>query len=1219
MLKRVVLTVLVAAFFALTAIWSAQQYKLGFQPQQIAKQIEKNLLHELSLLNQEATILRKASPQDKHWAEAKYAFQLFDSARLIAWTSRGYAPETAALISRDSISLFQSNRGDYLVRKWELANHKILLGVLPLIERYKVNNQYLRTTWNSVVFPIENIQVLKSDGAVGLPIKNFFAISDEFVLDSLPFDWCSFLLAVVSFFMLLLALALTIQWLRRIGWYDVSFLVLLIVLLLFRLVMIRFNFPAVLGYSTLFDPQKFASSWLNVSLGDFLLNALVVAGCSIYLFTIYTRLKLFDRLLQSSHLIKVLASIFLLTLALFAFLFPFLFYEIIFHNSSIRLDISQSIFFDELRVIAFACVILGFVSSFIFCHVAVTYAKHLINQVYFLAALTASVILFSGYAWLSNHDYTLPLVIAIGYILVLFATNLSSSLSKIGFVGFSYFLFAACSYGLLGAMSVRYFSQEATYKAQLRFANNSLINHDILGEFILFDAGKKIAEDIFIQSRFANPFLPKSGIRERVQQLYINPYFDRYEVNIYLYDVAGEAITDDVQSDLVGSIQRVQKVATKTDYEGVYWLNEPKTKSIKRYINIISINNSNPLGYVLIDLSLKRITPRSVYPELLLDNRFAQFLNTEDFSYGFFLRGQLITSNGDFNYRHYNTAKILSNPLLFAQGVTVDGYNHIAVDNEGSEVVVVSAKVYEWYHVLANFSFWFVAGLIIVFCWILVLALMSFYRSYKLSYSTRIQMYIYAAFILPLLALAIATLTITNNSYHRERNDNAADKSEVIAETIAQTIELADSSQSIQGISAQLASLAKSSQTDITLFNAQGELLASSQPLIFENQLQSKHLNREAYYRLSTLHENYVVRSEQIGALQYSSTYRAVRAPLTGSLLGVVNFPFFQSAKTTEQLQALVFSNILVVFVVVFLLFNILSTYAVNWLTFPLKFITRSLSATTLTGENKPLHWKSNDEIGMMVAEYNRMLQNLESSKAELARTQKESAWREMAQQVAHEIKNPLTPMKLMLQRMELNAAFETDEKKQALKTMLQQVEILNGIATSFSSFAKMPVPILTKTNLVQSLSKAVALYAHGTYGNVVFNTEYSEVLVMGDEQLLTRIFSNLIINGLQAHASESEATVEVTLEIDKSTATISFADNGSGIPEGYEDKIFIPSFSTKKTGSGLGLAIAKQGIEHMNGKIGFEANENVGCRFYIQLPVITFLLSSPSNSSLPY
>ncbi|MFM7857420.1 MAG: hypothetical protein ACKO96_37245, partial [Flammeovirgaceae bacterium] len=741
-----------------------------------------------------------------------------------------------------------------MVTKWELANQKILLGVLPLIERYKVNNQYIQTTWNAAVFPIDNIQVLKADGAIGLPIKNLFNISDEFVLDSLPFDCRSFVLAIISFFMLLLALVLVIQWLRRIGWLDVSFLVLLIVLLVFRLVMIQFDFPAVLGYSTLFDPQKFASSWLNVSLGDFLLNALVVAACSIYLFTIYTRLKLFERLLRSSHLIKVLASIFFLTLALFAFLFPFLFYEIIFHNSSIHLDISQYIFFDELRIIAFACVILGFISSFIFCHVAVTYARHLINRLYFIIALTTSVILFAGYAWLSNHDYILPLVIAIGYILVLFATNLSSSLPKIGFVGFSYFLFAACSYGLLGALSVRYFSQEATYKAQLRFANNSLINHDILGEFILFDAGKKIAQDIFIQSRFANPFLPKSGIRERVQQLYINPYFDRYEVNIYLYDVAGEAITDGVQSDLVGSIQRVQKVAMKTDYEGVYWLNEPKTNSIKRYINIISISNPSPLGFVLIDLSLKRLTPRSVYPELLLDNRLTQFLNTEDFSYGFFLQGQLITSNGDFNYRHYNTATMLANPLLFTQGIIANGYSHLAVDNEGSEMVVVSAKVYNWFHVLANFSFWFVVGLIIVFCWVLVLALMSFHRSYKLSYSARIQMYIYAAFILPLVALAVATLTITNKSYHRERNDGAAAKSEVIAETIAQWLELADSLQNIQGISAQLASLAKSSQTDVSLFNAHGELLASSQPLIFENQLQSKHLNREAFYRLSNLH-----------------------------------------------------------------------------------------------------------------------------------------------------------------------------------------------------------------------------------------------------------------------------------------------------------------------------------------------------------------------------
>jgi two-component system, NtrC family, nitrogen regulation sensor histidine kinase NtrY len=1202
MVKRLAL-ILVVAFSCLSvAFWYARHYKSGFRPQQVAKQIEQNVALQLNRLNETAATLRIAPVEDARWAQSHYPFLLLDSTGLLAWTHAGYFPEAFEDNTTDSLQLLQLSRGDFLLRKWFVNDHQTLVGVLPLVERFKVNNEYLRPTWNPAIFPIENIQVLPAQDSVGLAVGNGFKIGDEFVIDALPFDWGSFAWAMAGLLLLITAIILIVQWAKQKGWFDISFLLLLTLLLFLRLAMIQVNFPAALGYWSLFDPQKFASSWINVSLGDFLLNSLVVAACSAYLFAIYPRLKLFEWLLRTSPIIKTLASALFLTLALFAFLFPFLFYEIIFHNSSIRLDVTQFVFFDSLRVIAFLCVLLGTFSSFVFCHVAITYARHLITGFKFFVSLGSAIAVFLLYAWASDHDYTMPLLVAIAYLLMLFVTNLPSSLSKAGFVTFSYFLLAACAYSSLAALSIRYFSREATLQSQLRFATNNLVNHDILGEFILFDASKKIAQDPFIQSRFSNPFLSKAGIRERVQQLYINPYFDRYDVAIQLYNVAGQPIANSTDGDLVQSIQTIQNSAVKTEYEGVYWLKE--FKSIKRYISIVSINKGGPLGYVLIDLRLKRLAPHSVYPELLLDNRFAQFVNTEDFSYGFFARGQWVASSGDFNYRQQPAVETLSNASLFREGISAGGYHHIALENDEGEVVVVSAKVYRWYDVLANFSFWFVLGLMLVFCWMVGYALLSLYRGYKPTYAARIQLYVYGAFILPLVVLAVATVSISNQTYKEEQNEQIASRSEALTESIAPWLEMPDSVRDGGTLSQQLAALSKSSQTDVSLFDARGELLATSQPLIFENQLQTRHLNRQAFHRVAVLNENYVVCSEQIGKLQYSSSYRAVRGA-SGELLGVVNFPFFQSARANEKSQALVVGNIMVVFVVVFLLFNFISMYAVNWLTFPLKFITRTLGATTLTGKNNPLQWKSNDEIGMMVTEYNRMLQNLENSKAELARTQKESAWREMAQQVAHEIKNPLTPMKLTLQRMELNAGNGSEDKKRAIKTLLQQVEILDGIASSFSSFAKMPVPILNQINLVQTVAKAVALYAQGASGKVLFTAPAGEWWVMGDEQLLIRIFSNLIINGLQANPDESAAKVVVSMNAGDQRAIISFADNGVGISEEVMDKIFIPSFSTKKSGSGLGLAIAKQGIEHMNGKIWFETKTGIGSTFYIELPLI--------------
>jgi two-component system, NtrC family, nitrogen regulation sensor histidine kinase NtrY len=260
--------------------------------------------------------------------------------------------------------------------------------------------------------------------------------------------------------------------------------------------------------------------------------------------------------------------------------------------------------------------------------------------------------------------------------------------------------------------------------------------------------------------------------------------------------------------------------------------------------------------------------------------------------------------------------------------------------------------------------------------------------------------------------------------------------------------------------------------------------MVTSQPDIFENQLTSVYLPRKTWQQIVDGGESYLVKRENIGSLQYNSSYLAIKSPVTGKLLGILNLPFFKSAEVFEKNQVAVFANMLVIFVIVFILFSVLTFYAVDWLTFPLRFIAKTVGKTTLVGYNKPLQWESNDEIGMMVSEYNRMLINLEQSKIELARSQKESAWREMAQQVAHEIKNPLTPMRLTLQQMELSHRGD-DKKLSSIKMLLEQVTILNDIASSFSTFAKMPSPQLVKLDVVKVLANAVSLYNNHSTGAI--------------------------------------------------------------------------------------------------------------------------------------
>jgi signal transduction histidine kinase len=342
-----------------------------------------------------------------------------------------------------------------------------------------------------------------------------------------------------------------------------------------------------------------------------------------------------------------------------------------------------------------------------------------------------------------------------------------------------------------------------------------------------------------------------------------------------------------------------------------------------------------------------------------------------------------------------------------------------------------------------------------------------------------------------------------------------------------------------------------------------------------------------------------------VGSLQYFIAYSALKSSQTGDVIGILGIPFFQSGILLEKLQTVVLANILNIFAFIFIALLVLSYFVSEWLTFPLRFITQSLRKTSLTKTNHPLTWNAADEIGLMVKEYNAMLYKLGESKNELEHTQREKAWREIAQQVAHEIKNPLTPMKLMLQQLERslqagNGAVEKSQK--AITALLAQVDTLNEIASSFSGFAKMPELIIKKLELVSAVKRSVDL--HSSSGDISFKSAAKTIDVQGDEQLLHRTFSNLILNGLQSGNPGQSVRIQVSIDRAGDHVRVRFHDNGKGIAPDIADLVFLPHFSTKKSGSGLGLAIARQGIEQMQGKIWFESTPGKGTTFFIELPV---------------
>ncbi|HEY5824959.1 MAG TPA: ATP-binding protein [Cyclobacteriaceae bacterium] len=1182
--------------------------------EEMGKIITLNIQHQLEQVEKESDEIVNSD----NWNNHGHSFFLIDSTGGVRqWNKNDFLPDLRLLRDSFDVRWINTSRGDFLIDRVKKTSRGELIAVIPLVEQFKIVNNFLEAKWNSAIFPISGIQLIDPALTEGLPIKGRnntilfrVLIADKVYLqDSGQFVFQFFWWLGIGGLVILL-FRISFQ-LYNAAKGESGFLVLGSGLLFIRLVCVYFNLPNFYSSDPLFDPRIFASSSITSSIGDLLLNTLCVVTLCLYVFLTYDQWRTFHRLLQWNGWKKQIALCVLASFSFFIILFPFLYFETIFHNSSISLDITQSIQFDLVRVVAFICVIFSSLASFSFAHVFFRLFLKLSGHQWLnvISYLLIGGLFFVIYFLILERDYWITLTCSLVYFLLVYLFNFSGTLKHRSYRTFFYLLTTLFLFSVQAAVSVKRFAQEKKINSQFRFANEFLVGRDFLGEFLLSESIAKIKEDPFIQSSFSNPFLSKSSIRQKVRQIYLNNYFDRYDITIHLYNSTGQPIDNEPFLDFATQVQKYQNQSGTSTYKGIYFTINSDNQSDQKYLVVAPVERSGvPAGFVVLELSTKKLIPRNVYPELLVDNRFAVYLRSREYSFAIYSKDKLISSFGEFNFEREWTTDELSNPDLLKQGIVIGDFIHVGVEDEDDRIAVVSSRTYPIFYLLGNFSFWIVIGFVLVLIGLLMQGVYDWSKGERVNYSSRVQLYFYSGLLLPLLVVSATTLSIITRSAADQLNQEFSDKSKLLSESLTpDLVSLAVRELSNDEFERKLHEISRVSDVDATVYDSTGLLIASSQPLIFDYQFKSELIDSEALDKIARGKEVSFVKEDRIGSLNYYSAFSAIRSPINGHLLGVVSLPFFGSASSLERTQIDILINILSIFTVVLLVFSILSLLAADQLTYPLRIIAKSLSRTTLTGHNEPLAWNSTDEIGVMVKEYNRMVQNLEQSKIELARSQKESAWREMAKQVAHEIKNPLTPMKLSLQQMEQQLKSEDglsrERAERSVRTMLTQVEILNEIASSFSTFARMPTPVMNKIELNTILKKTVDLYASNEGGKVSWHPSELPIFIMGDDQLLVRIFSNIVLNALQA-GEEGKVMVKVSLKRVKASCLVIIEDNGKGIPDEMIEKIFVPYFSTKKSGSGLGLAIVKQGVEQSGGTVNLESKEGKGTTFYIQFPL---------------
>ncbi|HEY9486897.1 MAG TPA: hypothetical protein VIQ51_01115, partial [Chryseosolibacter sp.] len=982
---------------------------ISFRPgagQLRAERVAQNLAEELRTIDKEIKPLLGESFNYNSVLALKttYPFFVYDRNRLRYWSDNTFVPPAQVLSDTFQLKLLRIGREAYILKKDRIDNKHDIISLITLLREYTISNDYLQSEWNEEILPSLNVLVLEPNASSGIPVcvgdQCVFRIS--FGAEDFPSNenlrMISIILLSLSLFCLLLSVYIVLPHIRNRS-AESGFLFLLGVLFLLRWLMTWFSFPGALVKSDFFDAQIFASSSFNASLGDLFLNVLGILALCLYVFRNFFRFRFAK---QRHETIRRWVTPFISGLfILFAWLFPFIIIQTLYNNSSIILDISQSLQFEGLRIVALITVLLSGVCAFLFSHPFISLVSSDKIRIRGLAAFVISIALFVLINELSGQVYLSSLITATVTFLVVHFLRLYKNLKRLSYGTFAYLFVIIFFLSANGAYAIQHFTHKEKIENQFRFASTFLIDRDIFAEFLLDDASKKIAGDAFIQTRVMSPFLGKEPIRQKIRQLFLPSYFNKYDIQIYIFNSFGAPVDNQVQQTFRELVRGYQQDPFRTEYENIYFVINPETDITQKYLMIVPIQRTTTIyGYIVVELSLKKIIPENVYPELLVDRTFQQFYHTQDLNYAVFLNKDIVYTSGEYNYENFFDRTWLGNTSLYTKGISFNGYDHIANEDQAGRIAVVSSRVIPLVYKIANFSFLFVLGLFIILVMIFIQGIYNYFLGRRLFFSARIQLYLNLAFFVPLIIVSITTLGLTSRSSQQQLDTEYLNKSRVFGQQITGYLNeyVSDVDESRAMLTNQLADLAKLSNMDANVYNTQGQLLATSQPLIFESNLISRYINSHAFFKILS-GENLIIEAERVGRLRYFVAYTAIKSPQTGDLIGILGVPFFQSAYLLERVQTIILTNILNIFAAIFIVLLVLSYFLSEWLTFPLRFITQSLRKTSLTRMNKPLTWTATDEIGMMVKEYNSMLFKLSESKIELEHTQREKAWREIAQQ----------------------------------------------------------------------------------------------------------------------------------------------------------------------------------------------------------------------------
>lgn len=1100
-----------------------------------------------------------------------------------------------------------SGNGFYLVKSRQMGSYTA--SAMSLIEsRYFYQNNYLPDEVQSDIcsncpFVLAS-DTTKSDTAIAItglnspvrlvwtPEEESFAPEKELKIVFLLF--LALILAAIAFYRLMTSLTVfrNCNWLRLIS-------MLVFPLILFFIGQSVFSMKAFLPLS-INNPAFFAFSSRFTHLTPLLLYSFVLI---VYVSFFSRELLLFAGKKRQRLLFRILFLFltFIATSALACFIISgiagFLF------NTSVNFDFNDILTFDLRSVFIFFTLFLLFCSVILLHYLMISLVGRLrlkfktwmVVSLVFIAVATPA-------AWAVGIGPGLFLPVAVYLLIMQFVFSPYFYSNKSVYLILN-LIFAA---GLTTFALNEAVSQKQNDQMKL-LSLNLATEQDPLTEDILGDVIPQIAADTFLLN---DPYRNDRdfSITQYLKRNYFDGYLNQYLLQVTWCHKDEEIIVQPANTsvsciDFFGDIAFRMGIPTLADE--VVFVNDGSGRGY--YLCTIELNAENDTSALFVELIPASYEKGLGYPDLLVDVNSGIKTIPSGISYARYLDGQLISRNGKYNYptRMSMLFKAMPDEVVYHEG----GQVHFRSEVSDNLVLIITQSDRNFSSFLAPFSY------ILLFFGLLSLLFVlgagkvfGFRIHWATTFSSRLQWMI--VLIILVIFFVAGIIAVYNMS-----SLNANKNEEIVSEKAHSLIvelehKLGDYDVLGRNNEAYLTELvlrfSRVFFTDLNIYSLEGKLLSTTRPQIFEKQLVSDRMDAQAYYGLSLENNSFLLHTETIGQMNFLSAYIPVRNS-NNKVIAYLNLPFFARGNELNREISSFLSTFINIYMLIILFTVLITILLSNYVTHPLRMIKDKLRTIKLGTTNEKILWKRRDEIGDLVFEYNRMIEELAFKAELLARNEREMAWREMAKQVAHEIKNPLTPMKLSTQYLEKawgDKAADFDERlKRFAQTMTEQIDSLSDIATAFSNFGKMPESTVVRICLNDVLSSVVTLYRSEEY-DISLHMPDTALYVMADESQMLRVFNNLIKNAQQAFVPDRRGNVDVLLKSEKGKAMVVISDNGSGISPDLQKKIFQPNFTTKSSGTGLGLAMVKNILDGFGGRITFVSIEGNGTTFNVELPL---------------